>query len=547
MSHLRAAVRMLRNQPTVSAIAVLTLALGIGANTAIFSVVDSVLLRPLPYREPAELVTLQNAFRDRRAGLSTMDIDDFRDQTGVFQALSAVLTFNANLTGGDQPERVQAVGTYANYFEIMGVAPFLGRTYRSDEQRKGWNELVVLSYGIWQRRFGGSPDVLGRTVRVDDDAYTVIGVMPPGFNHPDARITSNVDMWLPAGFAAEPFPEPTRHFRFLDAIGRLKPGISLTAGQTAVQTIADRLKGQYAEAYAPEPQSWSARIRPLDEQVIGGSRPGLLVLLGAVMLVLLVACSNVANLLLARASVRRREMAIRSALGATQRRLIAQLLGESILLSVIGGILGLLVAFWGIDLLAAFAPPELLRVRGFGVDWRVLGFTTVVSVGAGLLLGVIPAVQGSRTDPQAAMRDGGACQGRGSAALAIDVVRLAEAHDVDQHEEVAGEVQLLDHLELVCDLVQRLLVVRVRRGVPEAGAAGRGELTQPGHLGVAGGDVVVGELCAAACRRSNAHVCRDVDRALDRTRPACEATGLLRRAAEVGEGSRREPAVDLVE
>ena len=411
MSHLRAAVRMLRNQPTVSAIAVLTLALGIGANTAIFSVVDSVLLRPLPYREPAELVTLQNAFRDRRAGLSTMDIDDFRDQTGVFQALSAVLTFNANLTGGDQPERVQAVGTYANYFEIMGVAPFLGRTYRSDEQRKGWNELVVLSYGIWQRRFGGSPDVLGRTVRVDDDAYTVIGVMPPGFNHPDARITSNVDMWLPAGFAAEPFPEPTRHFRFLDAIGRLKPGISLTAGQTAVQTIADRLKGQYAEAYAPEPQSWSARIRPLDEQVIGGSRPGLLVLLGAVMLVLLVACSNVANLLLARASVRRREMAIRSALGATQRRLIAQLLGESILLSVIGGILGLLVAFWGIDLLAAFAPPELLRVRGFGVDWRVLGFTTVVSVGAGLLFGVIPAVQGSRTDPQAAMRDGGAALG----------------------------------------------------------------------------------------------------------------------------------------
>ncbi len=411
MSNLRGAVRMLRNQPTVSAIAVLTLALGIGANTAIFSVVDSVLLRPLPYHEPAQLITLQNTFRDRRVGLSPFDIEDFREQSGVFQDLAGVLTFNGNLTGGDQPERVQAVGTYANYFEIMGVAPLIGRTYRGDEQRKGWNELVVLSYGIWQRRFGGSTDVIGKTVRIDDDAYTVIGVMPPGFNHPDARVTSNVDMWLPSGFAAEPFPDAKREIRFLDAIGRLKPGVDIAQAQTAVKTVAERLKAQYAAAYGPEPQSWSARIRPLDEQVIGASRPGLLVLLGAVVLVLLVACTNVANLLLARASVRRREMAIRSALGASQRRLIFQLLGESVLLSMLGGILGLLVAFWGIDLLAAFAPPELIRVRGFTVDWRVLAFTTVVSVGSGLLFGLIPAVQASRTEPQAAMRDGGAALG----------------------------------------------------------------------------------------------------------------------------------------
>jgi putative ABC transport system permease protein len=411
MGNLRAALRLLGHQSGVSVIAALTLAIGIGANTAIFSVVDALLLRPLPYRDPAQLVTLQNRFRDQRAGVSTMELEDYRAQSGVFQAIAAVLVFDGNLTGGDRPERVQAVGAYASYFEIMGVAPLIGRTFASDEQRKGWTEIVVLSYGLWQRRFGGAPDIVGKTVRLDDDAYTVVGVMPPGFTHPDARVASAIDLWLPCGFAAEPFQEPQRQARFLDAVGRLAPGVTLAQAQAALGTVGDRLKAQYAEAYPVEPRAWSVQLRPLEEQVVGGARPGLLVLLGAVLLVLLIACTNVANLLLAQSNVRRRELAIRMALGATRARIVGQLLTESVLLAVIGGALGLLVAFWGIDLLGALAPPGLVRVRGFGIDWRVLGFTLAISVAAGLLFGVIPALQASRTDPQAAMKEGGSALG----------------------------------------------------------------------------------------------------------------------------------------
>jgi putative ABC transport system permease protein len=405
---------MMWQTPGVSAIAVLTLALGIGANTAIYSVVDAVLMRPLPYRDAGKLVTLQNSFRDGRAGVSTIELADYQDQSGVFAELAAVLAFDANLTGGDQPERVQSVGAYANYFEIMGTPALLGRTFTRDEQRRGWTEVAVLSYGLWQRRFGGSPDVLGKPIRIDDDAYTVIGVMPPGFNHPDSRVTSAVDVWLPCGFSAEPFADPPRRqFRFLDAIGRLKPGVDLEQAQRAVATVGARLRQSYPETYAPEPKAWDVRVRPLAEQVVAGSRPGLLILLGAALLVLLIACCNVANLLLARGSVRRREMAIRSALGATRRELIVQLLGESLAVSLVGGALGLLLASVGIDAIMVFAPAGLPRLNHIGVDWRVLAFTTVASVAAGLLFGIIPALQGSRAEPQAAMKEGGAALGGG--------------------------------------------------------------------------------------------------------------------------------------
>jgi predicted permease len=413
MEDIRFALRMLRKNVALTTVAVLTLALGIGANTAIFSVVDAVLLRPLAYHDPGQLVIFNNTFRDRPVGVGTMEMEDYLAQTQVFDKASLVLTFDGNMTGGDQPERVQAVGATATYFEVLGVAPQLGRTFTAEEQRKGWTEIAVISDALWKRRFGGSPDVLGKKLYIDEDPWTIIGVMPPGFGHPDSRLSSPVEAWFPCGFAAEPFQEPQRNFRFLDVVGRLRPGETVEHAQTALATVQARLKAQYADAYAPEPKSWNVHVAPLDERVVGGARPGLLLLLASVVLVLLIACSNVANLLLARASVRVREMAIRKALGATRGQIIRQLLTESVILSLAGGILGLFVAYWGIDLLVAFAPPGLPRIGEIHLDLRVLAFTLTVSVLCGLLFGVVPALQSSRAEPQQAMKEGGSALGGG--------------------------------------------------------------------------------------------------------------------------------------
>ncbi len=426
MEDIRFALRMLRKHMALTAVAVLTLALGIGANTAIFSVVDAVLLRPLGYRNPGQLVTFNNTFRDQQVPVSVIELADYLGQTQVFEKASTALTFDGNMTGGDQPERVQAVGASATYFEILGVPPQLGRTFTADEQRKGWTEVAVISDGLWRRRFGASPDVIGKKIRIDDDPWTIIGVMPPGFEHPDARLRSPIEIWLPCGFAAEPFPDPKRQFRFLDIIGRLRPGETVKHAQVALGTVQERLKAHYPESYGGELQSWGVRVAPLEERVVGGAGPGLLLLLGAVVLVLLIACTNVANLLLARAAARVREMAIRKALGATRRQMIKQLLTESVILSLVGGLLGLLVAYWGIDLLVAFAPPGLPRVHEIHLDVRVLAFTLSVSIVCGLLFGVIPALQSSRAEPQAAMKEGGSSVGGGRRHLLLRGLVVAE-------------------------------------------------------------------------------------------------------------------------
>ena len=419
LQDVRYAARMLRNNLGFTMVAVLTLAFGIGANTAIFSVVNAVVLRPLPFSKPEQIVIIRDDLTARQiedVGLSVDELKDLQERSGAFQQVSAVWPVDANLTGSERPERIELLAVSPNYFALLGASAQLGRVFGPEEQQaKGFAEGVVISDGLWKRLFGGDRNILGRKVYADTDLYTIIGVMPPEFRHPGKTLRNEVDMWATAGFSANPFGPPVRAQRILPgAIGRLKDGIDLNQAQAKVDGLVANLQSEFPKEYPPE-AGWSVRVLSAHQQLDGNVRTILYVVLAAVGLVLLIGCVNLANLMLARSSARRREMAIRLALGASRRRLIFQLLTESLLLSFIGGAVALLVLTLLLQGFVRFIPADIPRLHEIEINLSVLGFVFLISTVTGLLFGLFPALQSSRPDVVANLKDGSHGSGFGLA------------------------------------------------------------------------------------------------------------------------------------
>jgi len=429
---IRYAARTLRRNPGFTLVAVLTLALGIGANVAIFTVVHAVLLQPLPFPHPEQLVRVYDDIRSSNThdiGMSIPELWDLRDHSGVFQDISALVSADANLTGGDHPERIELLGTSANYFTMLGAHPQLGRIYTSADARPGFSDPVVISDAFWHRTFGADPNVLGKKIRVDGDLYTIAGVMPPDFRHPGRTLTADVDVWGTAGFAADPFPLPVvRATRFLPgAIGRLKPGLTLAQGQSQLDDFVAQLSRQYPDEY-PAAAGWSVRLVPIQQDIVGNVRTELFVLFAAVAFVLLIACVNLANLLLARSARRQREIAVRLAVGAGRSRLVTQLLTESILLGTIAGSAALLTVFWLKSSLLRLAPSDLPRLNEVSLSPGVLFFAFLISILTGVFFGLAPALQSARTSQITALREG--TGGAGSSKHQMKFSRLLVASEI---------------------------------------------------------------------------------------------------------------------
>jgi predicted permease len=393
----RYGLRMLRKAPGFTAVVVVTLALGIGANTALFSVVDAVLLRPLAYQQPEQLVSVRADMpginlSDR--GMSQPELDDFQKRSGVFTQISAVWPINANITGREKPERVEANAVSTSFFTLLAAKPALGRVFNDDDYRPGFSEGAVISDSLWRKMFGADPKVLGQAIRLDTDLYTIIGVMPPEFHHPGRTLRQDVEIWVASGYAADPFPHPpVRTQRFIPgAIARIQPGLTLAQAQSRLDAFTAQLREQYPTDY-PAAAGWRLRLVPLQEVVVGNVSLMLYLLLAAVGAVLMIACVNIASLLLARSSVRHREIAIRQALGAGTWRLIRQTLTESVVLSLCGGLLAVPLTFWLKNLLLTLVPSSLPRLSEVTVNGRTLFFVAAVSIVTGLLFGLVPALQ----------------------------------------------------------------------------------------------------------------------------------------------------------
>src|SRR5262245_26897601 len=398
---LRFGVRMLRKQPGFTLIVVLTLALGIGANTAIFSVVNAVLLRPLPFKEADRLVAVWEINpKNSENEVAAANFIDWGEQQAVFEELAALSYANVVLTGGDEPERLQAAIVTPSFFSSLGVQASLGRTFLPAEGKTGGTRVIVLSHGLWERRFSADPNLIGKTVTISGVSLTVAGVMPAGFQLQFPTIRQ-VDLWLPRIFT--PQLAVNRGMHFLYVLGRLKPGVTLTQAQTEMDAIAGRL----AQAYPNTNTGAGVRLINLQEHIVGKFQLGLLVMLFAVGFVLLIACANVANLLLSRAATRQKEVAIRAALGASRLRILRQLLTESMLLASLGSTLGIVFAYWGIHLLIAAGPADFPRLKELGIDEQTLGFTLLVSLLTGVVLGLAPALQATTTDLNESLKESG--------------------------------------------------------------------------------------------------------------------------------------------
>jgi putative ABC transport system permease protein len=413
----RFAIRMLSKQPAFTALVVATLALGIGANTAIFSVVNAVLLRPLPFPRSEQLVLVTDDLTGRQAsdvGMSVNELQDLQERSGIFEEISAVWPVDANLTGSDRPERVELLAVSPNYFSLLGATAHLGRVFGEEDRAPGFAEGVVISDGLWRRLFGADPNVLGRKIRADNDLYTIVGVMPASFRHPGRTLRDDVELWGTAGFSANPFGPPRRNVRMLPgAIGRLKNGMTVEQAQVQLDAFVAQLSAEFPNDY-PAEAGWTIRLAPAQQKLVGDVRTMLLLLLGAVGLVLLIACVNLANLMLARSLGRQREMAIRLALGANRRRLVRQLLTESLVLSLLGGAVSLLIVSWVTELLLKLVPTTIPRLHEVSFNTSVLLFTFGVSLLTGVLFGLVPAVQASRPDVLAGLKEGTAGAGLGA-------------------------------------------------------------------------------------------------------------------------------------
>jgi predicted permease len=407
----RHGMRRLVSSPAFTAVATLTLALGIGANVAIFTVVHAVLIRPLPFPDPDRLVRVAadaKATGGRNIGISQPELDDLRDRAGVFEGVTAVWPVSASFLGGERPERVEVMVTSPNYFQLLGANAQLGRVYGPQDAVPGFSDAVVISDGLWRRAFGASRDVIGRKVVMDTDTYTVVGVMPRDFRHPGETVRGEVDMWGACGFAAAPFTSPPqRQQNFIPGVmGRLKPGISLRQAQDRLDAFAAELRAAYPTNYPPNVQ-WTLRLEGVQSELTNRVRPTLTVLMGAVVLLLLIACVNVANLTLARASSRMPEVAVRRALGATRGQLVRQLLVESLVVAIAGGAAALVALAWLKDWIVAMMPADLPRLTEVHFDAGMVSIALALALAAGVVFGIVPAIQVSGVNPGSNLKDAG--------------------------------------------------------------------------------------------------------------------------------------------